>query len=127
MSQEVLGLLFIVGVWAVGLVLFGNFYAKHEGKDRGLCILLALVACLLSTALPLVPGIVAGAATYYVAERKNRNRLVWIILTLALLRLGPVILILLLFLPPVDRPSGAPVLLQLNRNKKGERATDSKR
>jgi len=119
--------------YAAAFVAFGLFYAKQEGKSKPLCTVLALVAFVvwaLLSFIPLLPAIVVCAAVYYVADKKNRNRLVWIILTLIAVRtptpLAPILLLVLLYLPRRDQPAGAPLSLRLKPTKKSEQEAETK-
>ena len=133
MSEEIslLHLSIILVLYAVGFVAFGHFYAKEEGKSKPLCILLAFGAFVvwsLLSFIPLLPTIVVCAAVYYVADKKNRNRLVWIVLALIAGRtpipLSPILFLILLFLPRRDQPAGAPISIRSKPSQKSEPRAD---
>jgi len=118
-------------LYTLAFIVFGLFYAEHEGRSKLFALLFALGAFTLyaaifflasfqsaSVAFPVgLIGLVSrgliGYASYYVADKKNRNCLVWIVLTAIF---GPLLLLIVLSLPRAKRPAGArPILLKLNQ------------
>src|SRR5437879_1655619 len=91
-------------LYLAGLIAFAVFYAKEEGI-RVSTALMSWVAVLLGLAAGLVwPGMVGPcmvAATFYVADKKNRTR-IWAIPALFL---GPIILLVVVFLPKLQDTS----------------------
>ena len=95
----VFGLLFL-GLYIASLVAFGVFVMREEGtpKAKTFAILFIIVGIVLVFFSRLIGGGVMVAACFYVADRKNRSRL-W---ALPGLLLGPLVLLLLVFLPKLE-------------------------
>lgn len=96
-----------LAVFPVAAVGFGLYYARREGKSRGFGVAAGLAATLLCVLLSLIGEVMAFwglvvYASFYLADCKNRSRLVWTIA--ALVFATPVVLVLLV-IPPVPRTS----------------------
>ena|SRR5215472_12240328 len=90
--------LIILLAYLAGFVAFAVFYSREEGtrKARITAVVGVILAFLLSLFLSLIiGGGVLVAATFYVADRKNRSR-AWAIPAILL---GPIILLIVVFLP----------------------------
>jgi hypothetical protein len=102
---------------------FGLFYAEHESKSKFFGLLIALgafslwatifIAVYFQSAILALPGALIprgliGYASYYVADKKNRNCLVWILLAAVF---GPLLLLIVIYLPPAKKPAGAQTTL----------------
>jgi hypothetical protein len=126
--EAVARLLFSAIFYIAAFIYFGLFYAEHEEKSKFFGLLIALGAFTLWATILIgvyvqsvmfaLPGALMqrgliGYASYYVADKKNRNCLVWIVLTTIF---GPLFLLIVLYLPRAKRPAGArPILLKLNQ------------
>ena len=86
----------ILLAYLAGFVAFAVFYAHEEGtrKAKITAIVGVILAVLLSTFSVLIGGAVMVAATFYVADRKNRSR-AWAIPAIFL---GPIILLIVVSL-----------------------------
>ena len=130
LRSTLLGLVSIL-LYIVSFIYFGLFYAEQEGKGKLFGLLVAL-GCFALSATTLVGfyfestafifagllmqrGLI-GYASYYVADKKNRNRRNWSFATFVF---GPLLLLIVLYLPRADRPWAAaeprPVSLELNQ------------
>ena len=98
----VLGLLFL-GLYIASLVAFGAFVMREEGtpKAKTFAVLFIIAGIILVFFSRLIGGGVMVAACFYVADRKNRSRL-W---ALPGLFFGPLVLLLLVFLPKLEDTS----------------------
>jgi hypothetical protein len=90
----------ILLAYLAGFVAFAVFYSREEGtrKAQITAVVGVILAFLLSLFLSLaIGGGILVAATFYVADRKNRSR-AWAIPALIL---GPIILLIVVSLPKV--------------------------
>ena len=89
--------LIILLAYSTGFAAFAGFYSREEGtwKAKVTAVVGVIVALVLSLfSLPIGGGLIV-AATFYVADRKNRNR-AWAIPAILF---GPIILLIVVSLP----------------------------
>jgi hypothetical protein len=95
---HILALVFIYSLYAAGCVAFGIYYAKENGgtpKAATKGILAALLLLVLGALHGLLGVGAMVAATFYVADRKNRSRS-WAALAMFF---GPIALLIVTLLP----------------------------
>jgi len=100
--------LIVLLLYVAGLVVFAVFYTREErtAKAKVAAIIGLVLVLLLSIFFSLfIGGAVMVAATFYVADRKNRSR-AWAIPAIFF---GPLILLLIVFLPKL--PEGTSLSL----------------
>ena len=99
--------LIILLLYVAGFIAFAVFYTREEGtaKAKITAIVGVIVAILLSMFNLFIGGAVIVAATFYVADRKNRSR-AWAIPAIFL---GPIILLVVVLLPKL--PEGTSLSL----------------
>jgi drug/metabolite transporter (DMT)-like permease len=99
----VIGVLLLMGLYVASLVVFAIFVIREEGtgKSKLFAALIILVGIVVVFFNRLLGGGVMVAACFYVADRKNRSRM-W---ALPALFLGPLVLLVLLFLPKLEDAS----------------------
>ncbi len=88
----------IVSLYMAGWVAFAIFYVRDDRTTRALvraCVGIALALLLTVFFSVMVGGAITIAATFYVADRKNRSR-AWALLAFLL---GPIALIVIVLLP----------------------------
>jgi len=87
----------ILFAYLAGFIAFAVFYSREEGtrKAQITAVVGVILAFLLSLFSLIIGGGVLVAATFYVADRKNRSR-AWAIPALLL---GPIILLIVVSLP----------------------------
>lgn len=90
-------------LYVASLIAFGVYVVREEGTAKSKFVF--VTAILVGVALVFFSRILGGgvmvAACFYVADRKNRSRL-W---ALPSLFFGPLVLLLLVFLPKLDDTS----------------------
>ncbi len=97
--------LIIICLYMAGWVAFATFYVRDEGNTTK-AIVKASVGIALALVLSaffslLVGGAITIAATFYVADRKNRSR-AWALLAFLL---GPIALLIIVLLPKLPDTS----------------------
>ena len=100
--------LIVLFLYLAGLVAFAVFYSREEGTARAkiTAVVGLVLVLLLSVFFSLfIGGAVMVAATFYVADRKNRSR-AWAIPAIFF---GPLILLIVVFLPKL--PEGTSLSL----------------
>jgi uncharacterized protein YqgC (DUF456 family) len=91
--------LIVTCLYMAGWIAFASFYVRDEGgTTKALvkaCVGIALALFLSAFFSLLIGGAITIAATFYVADRKNRSR-AWALLAFVL---GPIALLILVLLP----------------------------
>jgi hypothetical protein len=98
----IIGLVYLA-LYVGSLVAFGVFVMREEGtsKSKTFAVLFVLIGILLVFVNRIIGGGVMVAACFYAADRKNRSRM-W---ALPGLFFGPLVLLLLVFLPKLEDAS----------------------